>query len=334
MYWNLIRINTHNNGFSQLCRGHDGQVIYWFERSVTELKLWRMAQTEIDNFISKFKSLVSAGIEASLKLNTLNSEVTVSLEANLGRLHAGTGTCSSPRRRGPSYFRRQQRRRNELSEKNMDNVTENVADLLAKDDDENICSNVGDGSQEKENVDNLVAEEHSAEEAIRHIAAEEAPGTLTIDNARRNSVAEEAVDKCGVDTETGHMNSTVTEEATKIDDSLVIKKEVEFDAVVYGTAIIDNSYCNQPNNEIYKAIWGIIDSKEHILKNVGKIRVVNVKSCAVQNSSYRHELQITFTVNSSRLWDSPRGYLWKHLGNSEWKLPDGSRVTFVRIHQK
>ena len=194
---------------------------------------------------------------------------------------------------------------------------------------------MGEGSQEKENVNNLVAEEHSAEEAIRHIAAEEAPGTLTIDNARRNSVAEEAVDKCGVDTETGHMNSTVTEEATKIDDSLVIKKEVEFDAVVYGTAIIDNSYCNQPNNEIYKAIWGIIDSKEHILKNVGKIGVVNVKSCAVQNSSYRHELQITFTVNSSRLWDSPRGYfLWKHLGNSEWKLPDGSRVTFVRIHQK
>ena len=107
----------------------------------------------------------------------------------------------------------------------------------------------------------------------------------------------------------------------------------EFDAIVHGTAVIVDSLNSQPTNEMYKSIWGIIDSKEHIQRNVGKIRVVNVNSIAVHDSRFRHELQITFTVNSSRLWDSPRCYLWKHLGNSEWKLPDGSRVSFVRIHQ-
>ena len=108
----------------------------------------------------------------------------------------------------------------------------------------------------------------------------------------------------------------------------------EFDATVHGTAIIEDSSNRQVNNEMYKATWGIIDSKEHIQRNVSKIRVVNVNSNEVSNSKFKHELLITFTVNSSRLWDSPRCYLWKHLGNSEWKLPDGSKVKFVRIHQK
>ena len=76
-----------------------------------------MAHAEIDNFVSKFKSLLSAGVQASLKINALNNEVSVALEANLGSVIDKNYDLKNSPRRGPSYYRRQQRRQQEASEK-------------------------------------------------------------------------------------------------------------------------------------------------------------------------------------------------------------------------
>ena len=76
-----------------------------------------MDYNEIDSFIGKFKFLVNAGIKAWLKLNTFNGELNVALEANLGAVNekclssASTSSWSSSHKRGPSYERRQLRRR-------------------------------------------------------------------------------------------------------------------------------------------------------------------------------------------------------------------------------
>ena len=69
-----------------------------------------MAYIEIDNFVTKFKSLLSAGVQASLKLNVVDSEVFVALEANLGNVPVRTCNINNSPRRGLSYFRRHKRR--------------------------------------------------------------------------------------------------------------------------------------------------------------------------------------------------------------------------------
>ena len=66
-----------------------------------------MASGEIDSFVLKFKNLCYAGLKATLTLDAENGEAFVSLKAGLGYLgHKPPSTF-----RGPSYFRRQERRK-------------------------------------------------------------------------------------------------------------------------------------------------------------------------------------------------------------------------------
>ena len=44
------------------------------------------------------------------------------------------------------------------------------------------------------------------------------------------------------------------------------------------------------------------------------------------------QLPVVLHVKTSRLWQSPRSYIWKHLGNSAWTIQDGVKVTLYRIH--
>ena len=114
-----------------------------------------MAHAEIDNFVSKFKSLLNAGFQASLKFNALNSEVSVALEASLGSvLDSKYGMNITPPR-GPSYFRRQQGRRQEASEKtsrlevstnDVNKIAEEVNDVDNEHANEVIKTDSDDGS--------------------------------------------------------------------------------------------------------------------------------------------------------------------------------------------
>ena len=76
-----------------------------------------MAFTELDSFLSKFKHLQFAGIEATLTIESKNGEAFVTLKAGLGHLQALVGFppphgyYDRPHRvhRGPAYCRRQER---------------------------------------------------------------------------------------------------------------------------------------------------------------------------------------------------------------------------------
>ena len=75
-----------------------------------------MAQTEIDSFVKKFKSLWNSGFNATLNLESKLGEVEIALNCKVGRVSPPpsvppTFFSSSPRNRSPSYFRRQARRR-------------------------------------------------------------------------------------------------------------------------------------------------------------------------------------------------------------------------------
>ena len=76
--------------------------------------------SEIDSFVGKYKFLINAGIKESLNINNLDGEIHVALEANLGALNEQslppTRSWFPGLQRGPSYERRQIRRRREVSD--------------------------------------------------------------------------------------------------------------------------------------------------------------------------------------------------------------------------
>ena len=70
-----------------------------------------MADKELESFIMKFKSLSVAGLQANLHAKTINGIVSINLMATIGTLE--TAEVKAERfKRGPSYMRRQERRRN------------------------------------------------------------------------------------------------------------------------------------------------------------------------------------------------------------------------------
>ena len=70
--------------------------------------------SELESFMCKFKHLVDAGYKAKMCFNSSEGSVHVSLDVELGILTplSPQNIClRSPRSRGPSYYRRQERRR-------------------------------------------------------------------------------------------------------------------------------------------------------------------------------------------------------------------------------
>ena len=257
-----------------------------------------MECSEIDSFVGKFKYLVDAGFKASLKFSTLDGEINVTLEASFGS--PKKENCQSysrgwfhGRRRGPSYERRQEQRRQQFS----DNVSN-----------EHPVNNAREAAVE---VAGLVVSGNE----------EEVAEVVKLD-------ANEAVSKCETDTQ-----SLNTEEV--LEKKVDVKKDQDlppnFDALVHATVLIENSPSNRIEKDIYKAIFGIIDSKDHIKRNVGRVRVEDVLNHSLSDHKFMHEATFMFFVDSSRLWESPKAYLWKHFGNAEWILPDGSKLVFVRM---
>ena len=70
-----------------------------------------MAASELDSFYRKFKSLLVAGHNATLTLEGVAGEATVTLKASLGVVRPSSNGNNFGQHRSPSYFRRQQRRK-------------------------------------------------------------------------------------------------------------------------------------------------------------------------------------------------------------------------------
>ena len=72
----------------------------------------KVSVSELNSFITKFKSLCSAGFNASLQINSKDGCATVSLSVEVGYLPSVT-PAGKPKKqkRSPAYYRRQERRK-------------------------------------------------------------------------------------------------------------------------------------------------------------------------------------------------------------------------------
>ena len=104
--------------------------------------------------------------------------------------------------------------------------------------------------------------------------------------------------------------------------------------VVHVTAVIEDSPRESITETDVKALENLILRETHLKPNIARLEIGENISRGFRNKRFKHTVQFLISVKTEKLWDSPRQYIWKHLGQLEWKKEDGTGVKFSRIHVK
>jgi hypothetical protein len=105
-------------------------------------------------------------------------------------------------------------------------------------------------------------------------------------------------------------------------------------AVVYATVVLANSIYDQVTKSQIDSLSKIIDSKDHLQRNILDFKFSNISTWEMGNRKFKRQIQVVLEVNTLHVWENARSYLWRHLWASSWSLQDGTEISLVRIHQK
>ena len=114
------------------------------------------------------------------------------------------------------------------------------------------------------------------------------------------------------------------------------KKDAQKDVVeVPAVVIYEESSSSKASNEHLDLLEQIINAKDHLKRNIVDLKLSRSKSRKLSNSVlFTHELPVVFKVNVLSLWESAQSYLIKHLGSSQWTMPDGTKVSSRRLDEE
>lgn len=137
------------------------------------------------------------------------------------------------------------------------------------------------------------------------------------------------------------IDNSIPAEKMELSDNVHLESEVSNGsessvaekATVHAIAIIENSVNVTLAEEEINAMRNIIYGKDHLAKNIMDLQVKYV-STRESRQKFKHTAEIILHVNTANLWDGPRNYIWKHLGNDAWRSKNGTEIKFVKIHQK
>ena len=101
--------------------------------------------------------------------------------------------------------------------------------------------------------------------------------------------------------------------------------------IVHATAVIERS----PTRDCdYQEIYDLIVKENHMRNNITNISINHESTREFRSNLFTHTVSLMMTVKTAALWDSPRQYIWKHLGQNDWKENSGTAIKFLRIHVK
>ena len=105
---------------------------------------------------------------------------------------------------------------------------------------------------------------------------------------------------------------------------------------IYGTVIIENSPFQAFVQEQLNSLVRFLTAKEHLKKNIMNIDVNPLSSREFNEGSgtFKHTVGLKLSVKTANLWETPRSYIFRHVGQDCWKRGNGSNVNVVGIHQK
>ena len=71
-----------------------------------------------------------------------------------------------------------------------------------------------------------------------------------------------------------------------------------------------------------------------IMENIQKLEYGKYFTNKSRNQKFRHTIEIKLYVNTKKLWENARSYIWRHFGQDEWENRDGTKLTLNKIHMK
>ena len=104
--------------------------------------------------------------------------------------------------------------------------------------------------------------------------------------------------------------------------------------MVYTTAVIDDSTSDTVSKTEFFFLENLIFRENHLKDNIARVQISGQDSRSFRNGRFKHIIEFQIFVKAWKLWDSPKQYIWKHLGRLEWKKDSGTKVSFTRIHVK
>ena len=104
---------------------------------------------------------------------------------------------------------------------------------------------------------------------------------------------------------------------------------------IHATAIFENSPFNVLTQDEYESLGRFVTSLNHLEKNIGKV-IIDHYSTSIGDGggNFVHTAQVRILVRVTNLWETPRSYLWRHLGQNTWERGNGTRILLTKIHQK
>ena len=105
-------------------------------------------------------------------------------------------------------------------------------------------------------------------------------------------------------------------------------------ATVYTTAVIENSPYSSFSQDEWESIGRFATNKDHLRKNISNLQYCRSSTRNIGNNLFEHIVEIQILVSIESLWQSPRAYLWKHIGQDYWERGNGSKIRLTKIHQK
>ena len=74
--------------------------------------------------------------------------------------------------------------------------------------------------------------------------------------------------------------------------------------------------------------------EQQMRTNIARVNIDHQSTRKFRSNLFTHTMSIVWVVKAGALWDSPRQFVWKNLGQNDWKTRNGSNIKFVKIHVK
>jgi hypothetical protein len=104
------------------------------------------------------------------------------------------------------------------------------------------------------------------------------------------------------------------------------------EVVVFTNAIFENSPHEVIVQDDLDSLEKILFGAKHLTENISKLDAGQKTSRKFRTGLNKHTLELKIVVKTEKLWESPRTYIWRNLGQDLWTKRNGTELKLTRIH--
>ena len=169
-------------------------------------------------------------------------------------------------------------------------------------------------AQVEDNIDSVNEEHGNAEKAVFEEAIEE-----SVEDPVKEIVKDQVVN----------------ETSENVVPTTIVQTSIPEFVTIFATAILEDSPYENLDQEEIESVYRFVTSNDHLVKNISNVEINYLSSRHLRNSKYKYTIEVKIKVKTANLWEGPRSYIWRHLGNENtWARGNGTKINLVSIHQK